>query len=83
MKNNCKCGHHGVAMVLSLLSWLAAVGFFWASWGSGFVMGFDREYFFMTAVVLGILHFSMRSCDCCCGSMHCEACRVDGGSKEM
>lgn len=77
MKGMCSCGHHRAAMLLSVLTWLLGIAFFWASWNStGFVMGFDADYYFKSVVVLALLMMGMRNCNCCCERACCGTCPV-------
>jgi hypothetical protein len=71
MMKNCKCGHHGLDMVLSVLTWLAAIAFFWASWTTGVLLTQSADYYFMAAIVLAVLSAGMKKCGCCCGGMSC------------
>lgn len=75
MKDNmgwrCRCWHHWVAYLLVALTWLSAVGFFWAEWSATLVMGFDSAYFFQAAILFALLAFGTKFCTCCCGGYGC------------
>lgn len=79
--DNCRCPHHIVTKVLSLLAWVSGVLFFWSSLGSRAFWGFDAGYWAWTVVILVLLAKSTRgACRCCCGDKHCQTCPVDGKS---
>lgn len=65
MHGNCRCGHHWVAKVLVVLAWLSAFGFWWTSWKTSQIWWMDAEHFFKDVVILGLLAFSTKFCDCC------------------
>lgn len=79
----CRCGHHKVGMLLSGLSWLAAIAFFFSAIKSQLVFGFDAGYYFMVVVVFGFLNLSMKGCPCCCGSACCGTCGVEKKGEMM
>ena len=62
---NCKCGHHWVVKGIVYLAWLAGVLFFWTSWGSSMVWGFDHGYYAWAVVVLSALTLISGYCGCC------------------
>ena len=75
--DKCRCGHHGFAKLVVLLAWISGVLFFWASWGTRTLWGFDAMYWAWSVVVLVLLAKSMQGvCRCCCGDMHCQTCPV-------
>jgi uncharacterized membrane protein len=74
---NCGCAHHWVIRVLVVLTWVAAVLFFWSSWAARAFFGFDALYWAWTVVILTLLAKTSGGCRCCCGDTHCETCAVD------
>jgi len=79
MKYRCSCGHHKVVMVIGVLSWLAAIGFFWAEFGATLVLSYDSSFYLSAFLIVALLGMGMnKSCNCCCGAPHCRECRVEG-----
>lgn len=83
LKRGCRCPHHIIEKVLILLMWVAAVAYFWASWNSVAVWGFESGYHFQAVIVLGFLAFlTGKACGCCGAGMcahgkdeTCEHCK--------
>ncbi len=65
MLGNCNCGHHVVVKIMMVLSYVAGVLFFWASWGSRTFWGFDASYWAWSVVVLVLLAKVSKFCGCC------------------
>ena len=61
---NCKCGHHICAKILVGLAWLAAIGFWLASW-KGMFWNLDNMGWFYHVIVFVVLAFSTKFCGCC------------------
>ncbi len=72
----CKCPHHTVMIVLSLLAWVSGILFFWSSLGSKVFFGFDAGYWAWSTVILILLSKNSKWCKCCCGEKHCGTCPV-------
>lgn len=75
----CKCFHHGVVKALVILAWLSAFGFWWATAFKQTVLWMDNSHFFYDVVILGILVFVSKYCDCC-GGGH-DRCETGGANK--
>lgn len=74
--NKCRCPHHVVSTILSVLALVAGVLFFWSSWATRTFWGFDAAYWAWSVVVLAVMSRSMK-CKCCCGDAHCQTCQVE------
>jgi len=62
---NCKCPHHLVAKVMMLLVWVAGVVFFWAGLKGVAVWGYEPLFYAWAVVVLSLMAFGMKYCECC------------------
>jgi len=62
---NCKCVHHWVNKILSVLVLVAGVLFFWTSLKATAVWGFESLYYAWATVVLTLMNMSSKSCGCC------------------
>ena len=65
MEGNCKCPHHGVLKVVVVLTWLAALGFWWATAFKQTLFWMDASHFFMDVVIFGVLVYVSKFCGCC------------------
>ena len=75
--DNCNCGHHSVARVVVLLTWVSGGLFFWSAFAGRAFWGLDAGFWAWSVVILYLLAKSMRgSCRCCCGDKHCNTCAV-------
>ncbi len=88
-KGNCKCPHHWVVKILTVLVWLAGVLFFWSGLKGILTWGYDPLFYAWSVVVLSFMTFGMKHCGCCGMGMmtassggdkmcsHEEGCRCD------
>ena len=74
----CKCPHHKVGMVFSLLAAVAVVLFFWTAY-KGTLLGFGPQFYFDSAIMLTVLEFSMKACGCCWKGMRGGMGKTAGG----
>lgn len=64
-KQNCKCPHHWVNLVLMILVWVSGILFFWTSLRQVAVWGFESLYYAWAAVVLTLMNLASKHCGCC------------------
>jgi hypothetical protein len=85
--NKCSCGHHWLADLIMVLTWVAGVGFVWSTWSGNLFLGRTMDELFQHVIVFAILGMGMRkACKCCCnssgcGQNGCGTCKIDGGMK--
>jgi hypothetical protein len=87
---NCKCPHHIVAKVFSILSGLSGLGFLYTAW-TGMSAGLDANLWFEQAIIFLLLGKGTGMCKCCgpeagkcghgggCGCGDCGMCKVEPG----
>ncbi len=83
MGGMCKCPHHFVTKILYALSWVSAVGFWWAEFSGGTAWGMTEEYFFRSVVVMMFLAFGSKFCGCCGGHGKMMMGQGMGGGMDM
>ncbi len=79
MVGNCKCFHHGITKVVVPLAWVAALGFWWATAFKQSFLWMDAEHLFKDVVILSLLAFLSKFCDCCWKSEN--TCKHNDGCK--
>ena len=77
MGHQCKCPHHWVAWVLTILAWIAAFGFFYVQFAVLPLWGFDADFYFASVIILVLLPWSMKICGCC--RKHVMVGKIGGG----
>lgn len=82
MHGNCRCGHHVVAKILMVLAWVAAIGFWLASWKHGKVVSISAEHYLKEVIVFSLLLFGSVFCKCCGKGMQGNMCNCECGSCE-
>lgn len=65
MCSYCKCPHHLITKLLIILAWAAAIGFWWTEWKVSMIWWMDSEHLFKDVIILSLLAFSSKFCQCC------------------
>jgi len=65
MHKGCRCVHHIVSRVFSVLAGLAALGFFVVVFRRVVLFGWSADVYFMSAIMLVIMARTGKVCGCC------------------